>query len=370
MAIINPSDLTFNGEEIKSFSEAIYEATFAKPALTEFHTLYSDIKAKKQIAFLGRLGGLVGRKHDSANGCAPLVNPNGITNTEKFWNPVYCEDRLVACWDEFLESFMVYSLKNGIDKADITSTDIANFIEDRYKDEIAESVLRNVWFNDTDAAAYNASPAGTFYNGGNANVTVDYFNLIDGLWKQIFAICAANPSQLISDLTTKNNQTTFSNQAFNNSDITNRLVTKAIQNLVFSADDRLRDADGQLLLCTRSIADQYTRELEAEGVDGSWTAIQDGIATLKRGGLTLVVVPFWDRMIKTYSRQAGNVNAYFRPHRMILTTKEQLAAGTEEAGGLSNVDVHYDKVDKKVYFDFGYNIDAKFLKDYMLQAAY
>jgi hypothetical protein len=370
MAIINPNDLTFNGEEIKSFNEAIYEATFAKPAISDFHTIYSDIKAKKQIVFLGRLGGLVGRKHDSANGCAPLTNPNGITNTEKFWMPAYIEDRLATCWDDFLETFMVYSLKNGIDKADITGTDIANFITERFQDEIYESVLRNAWFGDEDAAAYNASPAGTFYNNGNANITPAYFTPFDGLWKQIFAILAANPSRLTTDLATKNAQVTFALQAFNSTDTTNRVVTKAIQNVVFEADDRLRDSNNQLLLVTRSVADQYTRELEAEGVDGSWVAIQDGLATLKRGGLTLVQFSFWDRMIKAYSRQSNNINAYFRPHRILLTTKEQLGVGTEESGRLTEVDVHYDKTDKNVYFDFGYNLDAKFLRDYMVQAAY
>ena len=48
--IINPSDLTFNGEEVRAISEAIMEEVFAKPALTEVLTAYTGIKAKKQIA--------------------------------------------------------------------------------------------------------------------------------------------------------------------------------------------------------------------------------------------------------------------------------------------------------------------------------
>lgn len=370
MSIINPADLTFKGEEIKAFSEAIYEAAFAKPALTEFHTIYSEIKAKKQIVFLGRLSGLVGRKHDASNGCAPLVNPNGITNTEKFWQPVYCEDRLETCWDTFLETFMVYSLRNGIDKADIKSMDIANFIEDRYKDEIYESVLRNVWFGDIDTTAYNGTPAGTFFNGGNPNITPAYFNLIDGLWKQLFVILAANPNQLTTDLATKNNQATFALQAFNSTDLDDRVVTNALQNVIFESDDRLRDSPNQLLLVTRSVADQYTKELKAAGIEPAWQAIQDGIATLNFDGITLISVPFWDRMIKSYSRQSNNVGAYFRPHRILLTTKEQLAVGTEEQESLTNVELNYDKTTKKVMFDFGYNIDAKALQNYMFQAAY
>ena len=48
--IINPADLTFNGEEIKQLSEAVFESVFNKPDANVFHTFMHGIKAKKQIA--------------------------------------------------------------------------------------------------------------------------------------------------------------------------------------------------------------------------------------------------------------------------------------------------------------------------------
>jgi len=63
MAILNPADLTFNGEEIRSIREAILQQVFAKPAVTDFHTVYEDIVTKKQIAFLGRLGKITRADH-------------------------------------------------------------------------------------------------------------------------------------------------------------------------------------------------------------------------------------------------------------------------------------------------------------------
>lgn len=367
--IINPSDLTFNGEEVKTISECIMEDVFAKPAITEFLTPYTGIKAKKQIAFLGRLNGLVGQAHSTSQ-CAPVENDATITNTEKFWLPVYIDDRFSECWDDLLDTFFIYGTKNGVDKADLTSTDFADFFISRYQDEIAEMFFRFVWFGDTDAAATTDSPAGQF---AAATFVAKRWNAIDGLWKQLFAIVTATPSRKTAGLATKNAQTSFANQAFNSTDTTNRVVTTMLQNLVFNADFRLREKANKIIIVTQSVADQYVRELEAANASGipvAFEFITDGISKLTRMGITVYAFSFWDRMIQGYMRQDATELVYYLPHRAILTTKEQLAFGTEEVSNLSNVDIFYDKTDKKNYFDFGANLDAKVLQDYMVQVAY
>ena len=98
--------------------------------------------------------------------------------------------------------------------------------------------------------------------------------------------------------------------------------------------------------------------------------MQDGITVLKRAGITIYAFSFWDRMIQGYMRTISTELNYYLPHRAILTTKANLAFGTEEEGNLSEVDVFFDKKDKKTYFDFGANLDAKVLQDYMVQVAY
>lgn len=368
--IINPSDLTFNGEEVRAISEAIMEEVFAKPALTELLTPYTGIKAKKQIAFLGRLNGLVGQATDTSS-CAPVENTAGITNTEKFWDPVYIDDRFSECWTDLLDTFFIYATKNGLEKADLTSTDFADFFIERYKDEIWEAMLRFIWFGDTDAAATTASPAGNF---APATFVAKRWNAIDGLWKQLFAIVAADSSRRTSGsgtISTYNAESLAADQAFDAAATTNRVVTKTLQDVIFGADYRLQDKQDKIIIVTKSVADQYIRELEAEtsnGIDVAFEYLQDGIMMLKRMGVTIIALSFWDRMITGYS--SNGTGGYFRRHRVLMTTKENLAFGTEEEGNLSDVQVFYDQRLKTNYFDFGANLDAKVLQDYMVQVAY
>ena len=365
--IINAADLAFNGEEVRAVSEAIMEEVFAKPAMTEFLTPYSGIKAKKQIAFLGKLNGLVGQKHVDGT-CAPVENDGTITNTEKFWNPVYIEDRFSECWDDLKETFFIYGTANGIAKPDLSTTDFASFFIEKYQDAISEMFHRLVWFGDT--AAEDTANGGTFVTAGFVAKRWDAF---DGIWKQLYAIVASTAARKTTDLTAKNAELTFALQAFTSTDTTNRVVTNMLRNIQTDADYRLRAKADKVIIVTQSVADQYERELEAgasNGVAAAFEMIQDGISQLKRGGVTIIAFSFWDRMIEGYMRTIDTELNYYLPHRALMTTKANLAFGTEEEGNLSSVDIFYDQTEKKNYFDFGANLDAKVLEDYMVQVAY
>jgi hypothetical protein len=367
MGILTPADLTFNGEEVKAISETIMEQIFEKPAITELLTAYTGIKAKKQIAFMGRLNGLVGQKHDATN-CAPVENTAGIDNTEKFWTPAYIDDRFSECSDNLLETFFVYSLKSGVKKQDLDSTDFAAFFIERYRDEIEEMFYRFVWFGDT--AADDTAGGGTYVTAG---FVAKRWNAFDGIWKQLYAIVATTAARKTTDLTAKNAEASFALQAFDAADTTARIVTNMLRNIQTGADYRLRAKADKIIMVTQSVADQYTLELEAgagNGVAAAFEMIQDGVSMLKRGGTTIIAFSFWDRMIETYKRTDSDELNYYLPHRALLTTKANLAFGTEEEGNLGEIDVFYDKKDKETYFDFGANLDAKVLEDYMIQVAY
>jgi len=153
--ILTPGDLTWNGKEIMSLQEAILERFFNKPALQQFHTLKTGIKAKQQIAFLGSLG-LIGKSRSS---CSTTVDTPSITNTEKFWNPCKIGFRVEPCWTDILETFFVWGMNNGIKKEDLTNTDFFAFLKDRFSDAMYEASLRHIWFGDTDAANADDNPA-------------------------------------------------------------------------------------------------------------------------------------------------------------------------------------------------------------------
>lgn len=360
MAIFDPTDLTWNGEEVKTLGETIIEKVFEKPALSSIHTLKTGIKAKTQIAFLSQLG-LVGKKQGSS--CAPTASTSTVDATEKFWEPEYIEDRWVECWKDLQESFFIWGLKDGLSKADLTNTDFIRFLSEVVGDAMAEAVLRLAWFGDKDAANYDDSPAGVIKNG----VDLDFFNPIDGFWKQLFEIGADTPARLTTTLASRNGQASYSAQAFTAQDTTDKIATTTLEQMKYSADFRLRGQAGLVFYCTQSFMDQYAKELRSQNLDTSFARIEAGYNSLQFEGIPVVGLDFLDRNIRSYQ---DNGTKYYRPHRVVLTTREELQIATENESNFSEIDAFYDKKEKQQYVDFAFNIDAKVIEDEMVQVAY
>lgn len=361
MAIFTPAQITFNGQEIAELSQVVFAKQFSNPEITLFHTVDEGIKSKKQIAFMSQLSGLVGA---GTGGCDPSNASNVITSSEKFWNLGTMSDRLPFCYDDMKPSFLNYALKNGVEAADVTSLDFVNYVVDELlKYSVYEAVLRLAWFGDTSAATTAASPAGVLTAGTN----VAYFNKIDGLWKQIAAIVAADSTRKTTDLASRNGQATFAAQAFTSTDTTNKVVMNALQNCLYNADLRLREKGDLVYVVTQSVQDQYSRELKASNVAFTTERYENGISVLKSDGIEVIAFSLWDRIIKAYYSDGTK---YLNPHRIVLSTKENLRIGTESVGTFETFDLFYDKKTRNVYVDFEVSLDAKVVEDYMIQVAY
>lgn len=368
MAIFDSSDLTLNREDIKSVSEAIFTAYYQKPGVSEFHTLVPGIVHDKQIVILGLFDGLVGKEKTA---CAGTANTGTIGASEKTWTPKYIGDRFEECFTDLLDTFWKWGLKSGVQKADLTSTDFALFIEERISDAIVESVYRHAWFGDTDAANYNSSPAGIITNG----TTLAYFNVIDGFWKQIYDIVSGDSERLTGDISsgvgiaTRNGQATFALQKFTATDVTNQVATKTMEKMITEADERLiSGTETPVFIVTKSVADQYKTERKAfANIEMAYERIEGGMLRLQCDGFDMIVFPFWDRMIKAYE---SNGTKYHKPHRILLTTKSNLQVGTEEEKNLGEFDAFYDKYTEKYVIKFAYNLDAKIPQNEFIQVAY
>ena len=357
--IIDMSGVAWNGDEVRSMSQAIFEKVFSKPAFTTLHRIETGIKAKKQIVFLGKLG-LVGKKHVNGT-CQPDASTEQITSSDKFWEPAYIEDLFSQCWDDLQEEFWIWGLKNGVEKADLTATDFSNFLEDRLGDAMMEAVYRIAWFGDT--AANNVYASGNLTDG----VEPDFFTPIDGLWKQIFAVVSGDSTR--RGLVAQNaGGTTYVTQAFNATDTTNKVATTVFDNLLYNADFRLREQPNLVIIATQSLVDQYARERKAaSGIDLAYTRQESGIKTFEVNGIPVIPFTLWDRYIRAYE---DNGTLYRYPHRALLTTIDNIPIGTEEAGNLFTMKPWYSLDTNKYNVKFGFNLDAKVLEGYMIQVAY
>lgn len=352
MAFLNPS-ITFNGAELRSLSEAIITALVDKPELTSIHTIIPGIVAKQQIAILGRLRKIT--KLDG--GCGVGATTPEIPATQKFWEPVQVKMWLKYCHTDFDASFMVYLKNKGKDVADITNTDIADFIIDLMGDAAYEDIYRIAWFSDKSAA--NVSGGGTIRN----TVPLGDYNIIDGFWKQLFAIVSGAAARRVT--ITENAAASFALQdTFVTAD---KPATNYFRNLVTHADPRLKGASDKLILATTSLLDQYAIELESQNLDASYQRIEGGYSTLKIRGIEIVGMPTWDATIR---EDIQNGTVYNRPHRALFTTKSNIQLAVDEASALQDFDVFYDKPTEMNHFKGAYKVDAKIVEDHMVQVAY
>lgn len=358
--VINAGQITWAGDEVKDLAETIFVDVFSNPDLNMTNLIVEDIVAETQIVFMGVLTKITKRNA----GCGSTAGNASITMSEKFWNPVPTEFWVAECATNLEQSFFVWGLKAGIDRFDLTNTDFAKFIVQRMSEALIEDIMRIAWFNDTDAAHWLDSPSGTI----TAGIDLTDYNIIDGLWKQIFAAGVADSTKIVA--IARNAQSTYANQRFDSSDVTAKTVTNIFQAMYDNADYRLSETehDGLMIMCTKSMYNQYKKELKSYiNVEAAWIMVQNGQKVLAFDGIPVVPVSFWDRTIVA---DFNNGTKTYLPHRALLTVKENIPIGVDSKAALSKVENWYFQQDKTNNWRGGYKVDTKLLQDYLFMAAY
>lgn len=352
-----------NDDNVTMLSETLFTGFYTNPLTAELNTFVPGIKNGKDLVIFSRHAGLAGYNQVA---CATTANTTwGVAATSKIWATKYIGDRIEECADDYLDRLWRYSMKPGADKYDLTGTEFAVFIEAQLTDALWEIYMRHVWFGDT------AIVAGTLNN--LAAGTIKFFNAIDGLWKQIFAIGVATPARKTSTGTAAiriaalNVAASYALQAFTSADLTAQTATEAMKKVWYDADIRLRGLDKSKLrfYVTQSVYDQYEQErLSVTNIPVPYDRTENGIPSLTIMGVPVIAVNFWDRIIQGYLE---NGVKYTVPHRILLSFADNLLIGCEESGSMAQLKPFYYDYGKKYVIDFGSNIDAKVGVDSLLQ---
>lgn len=355
MSIITPANLTFNGKEVRSFAEAVIESLYDYPALNTYMTVVGNIKAKQQI-------GLISHLHKITRldpGCGDGKYTPNIPMSEKFWNPVDLKIWLNMCWKDFLGTFMVYYEKAKTDKPDLTNTEIfSQWLIDEVDNAAKEDIVRIAWFADTAITSDDLA----------AGVAVADYNQLNGFWKQIFAIAAANANQRVT--IAENAGATKILQQFDAADTTAQVATGYFQSLIFGADTRLRTREDGFILSTLSLVDQYYRErMAVTNIPAAYDRVENGINVFKIMGVDVYAISQWDRVIQG---DLVNTTTYHIPHRALYTVKSNLQVGIDGPAGndFTEWDVFFDKMTETSNIKGLYKMDAKVIEDYLLRVAY
>jgi hypothetical protein len=133
------------------------------------------------------------------------------------------------------------------------------------------------------------------------------------------------------------------------------------------ADSRLKSATDKIIICTTTLLENYAAYLESQGADASFIRIENGYSTLRYRNVTIYGMDFWDRTIQA---DFDNGTTYDLPHRALLTTKMNLAVGSDRLADAESFKVYYSEDTELNNFKGKYRVDAKLLQDYLIQVAY
>lgn len=347
--IINFSNFTFTAEQIRDINELVFDEVIHAPEITLITTLYPGIVFDKEIGFIGE-GGLVGVKNQ---GCKPTPQEWTIGTRKVVWEPKSWEILLDECWTDLEATAATYALRTGEDRPNLVDTDYMAIVVDVLSVAIKKFIVRLVWFNDEDAA--NVSDSGIITDG----VDVKYFNIINGLWKQLLEQIAAVPAQRVT--VTENAGANYEAQ-----ELTPTNANTYLQQLKYKAPLLLRSSENGFIACTQSFYDAWEMFNQGKELESMYANLIDGRKVLKAYGIPLIPMPIWDEMIARYEDTGTKLN---NPHRALYVMKSNLAVGVDGEDSFDKMDIWYDKKDRMVYIESMGKADAKILNPAMFELA-
>ena len=324
-AIVDFSKFSFTAEQIRALKDLLYDDVVKSPEIAQIHTIYPNIVFDKEVGFIGT-GGLVGVAYQ---GCDPTAQGFNIGTHKIVWEPKAWEIYLEECRDKIENTAAVYSLKNGVAANDFSESDYVNIIRTVLAQSIKEFLVRVIWFGDKDAA--NATSNGDIKDG----VDVKYFNLFDGLFKQMEVQTTQNSAQHVD----------FAG-------ITKANVQEKLAALVYGAALELRQKADAYILVSQAVYDLYEQSLAGVNLETMYRNLVDGQKTLTFNGIPVIAMPMWDVIIGAYLPKASkNIAVY--------SHKDVLVVGVDDEQTFGQIETNYDIKSRKVLISAGGRLDAK-----------
>ncbi len=347
---INFSEFTRETQDILDLKKLIYEQLMVEAPFASLHNMFPGISADQHLGTIGEFG-KVGK---AAQGCNPTAQTGEVALNRKTWTPKQWEIILDTCYNDIAPTIAMYGAKKGIDRFDLTGTDINDIIFNRLKIAIEKMAWRFAWFGDTAAANTDDSPAGNI----TAGVDTAFYTLFDGFFKQLAVIYAADSNRLTS--ITKNAQSTYANQT-----LTDQECFESIEAVYKAAPAALKQAPNQIIYTTGKIAEGYKRHMaKTYSYQFAFDKISNGILDLPYNGITLKGLYIFDEIINA---DFNTGTAWYKPNRIVYTTKDNLGVGIESANALSGLDSHYDKTTRIWRIEASDKMDAKVIQDNLVQ---
>lgn len=298
MASVLPfPDVSYCGQQA---TEVMIKPTFTTQELLNFVRVLPNIKSKQQVILDNTLEDII----QTAAGCGWTPKGGPMNLTEKFIEVCKIKVNLDQCATDVEGMFMENWLKTGNDEADITATELGDYIIEKVVNALRIDVAKVAWFGDTSSSDETLS-------------------VCDGLWTRL--LDAVVPYGVT--------------RAFNfGPTLSECEALEGLRAVYDAASDLLygRPENEVYIAVTRSVFENYRACLEERCCgDRGTILLENGTSTLTFRGIPLRVMPEWDRIIR--SKGLGN------PHRILYTAKDNLIVGTDMWDDTATLDFWYSK---------------------------
>lgn len=351
-SVINLANVTNNPEEARVISQAVFENLFANPELNRIHDVRTGVEMDTYIPIFGQFGLLA----KASTGCA-ISASGAIPVSQKQWTPKILEFRLAHCQFDVDQQFKLWKRSRiAANTWSEVDDEMMAFIVDRAIGAAKNEIIRIAWFGDTAAAL--------IAGGGiiTAGTTLTYFNMLNGIWKQIYA--ADTAGDITPVVISENSGASYAAQSTLDDDT----ALVAMRTMYETIDSRAFDYPDLTFQMTRSLYANWINLLEKNSITNAiFTDVEGKPNRLSYRGISIVERGDWDRNIKTYEDNGTTLN---KPHRIILTPLSNIPLGTSDEESMSRVDSFFDQKDRTHYLDVAWKQDVKLILEDLISVAY
>lgn len=318
--LVQNLNYTYNGKES---TELFFKPSVMTPDFKQLFRVIDDIQSKKQLNLVGNLRNIV-QKYD---GCARPEPSAGIDITNRTLEVTELEVFLEQCKDTFEDSIFEIALKNGIDRNDITGTQIENAIRTLVTDALHRDNFDLFSFGEVGATGAQA-----------------FLAPLDGMWTRLIDGTADYCVQRIGP-------------GFGQGALAADAALNRLRLMHQTANNTLRSIpiNQRKFFVTQSIYDNLLTSYESitSGSNLQFQLLTDGTQSLKFRGIDVIPVIAWDDAIARYELD--------NPHRILYTTPENHVVGVNRASDDAVVGAWYERKDRKVYFEAQYRMGYNFV---------
>jgi hypothetical protein len=364
MVLNGIQDLTFSGRQAEEF---ILEPAYNRVDISAIMTIHTGIKAKMTVNYAGQM-----RKVTKKNtGCGSGPSGAKIPVSQATWDPQELEMWVAQCYKDLTQTFLAWGLAAGYNRADLSQAVVTitdeqgntkevnlwtEFTLSKMQEAAADDFLRIVWFSDLAVTQGQLS----------STADVSDYNQANGFFKRIFAAAAVTRKVSIQ----ANQGTTYAAQQ-----LPVGASLEILRGIVNNADARLTAAQNQVILVTQTIYSNWIDYRESLGLEtsfgfqlnGDGTRGQILQSTTQYRGIPVIPINAWDRTIQEDYNNGTRLDI---PHRAILTTIDNLAAGMDAPEGVSEFETWYERKDKEMNMRGNYMLDTQLVHPYLVSAAF